>query len=94
MKRTFCDICGADVGDLDTVMYAWAKDVFYDLHDYPIEDICPECFKTLYCCIVMMKETGWKPDFHEKLNSDKIWDQEHAGYTLSKLQEATDLKLM
>lgn len=94
MKKTFCDICGKEVKELDTVMYAWPKDVFYDLNDYPIEDICPECFKMLCCCAVMMKETGWKPDFHEKLNSDSIWDQDHAAYTLSKLQDATDLKLM
>jgi hypothetical protein len=44
--------------------------------------------------MVMMKETGWRPDFHEKLNSDSIWDQDTAGYTLSKLEDATDLKLM
>ena len=93
MKKTYCDICGSEVKEIDTVVYPWSKEMFYDLNDYPIEDLCADCFKTLYCCAIMMKETGWRPDFHEKLNSDSLWDSDHAGYTLSKLQDKTGLKL-
>lgn len=93
MKKSYCDICGSEIKELEPALLFWKKDLFYDLHDNPIEDICPECFWMLCCCINMMKETKWRPDFHEKLNSDKIWDSDHAAYTLSKLEDKTGLKL-
>ena len=40
-----------------------------------------------------MKETGWKPDFHEKLDSESIWESDKAGYVMSDLQKKTGLKL-
>ena len=93
MKKIYCDICGKEIKELEPFMLSWKKDMFYDLNDYPIEDICPDCFWTLYCCLNMMKKTGWKPDFHEKLKSKSIYESDIAGYTLSELQDKTGLKL-
>lgn len=92
MKIVRCDICGKEIKKLP-VTEIWNKDVFTDMDDNPIEDVCEECFKMIYCCVNMMKETGWKPDFHEVLESGSIWNQEKAGYRLEDLQGKTGLKL-
>ncbi len=93
MKKSFCDVCGKEIEEIEPALLFWKKDVFVDLNDNWIEDICPDCFWTLYCCLNMMKETGWRPDFHEKLESESYWDRDIAGYTLSKLNDKTGLKL-
>lgn len=93
MKVIHCDICGKEVKSDSPIVDIWDKRVFIDMNDDPIEDVCKECFKMIYCCINMMKETGWKPDFHEKLNSESIHESDKAGYVLSGLQKKTGLKL-
>lgn len=92
MRKVFCDICGKEIekGKVET---CWPRGVVTELHDYPIDDICLECSGVLYACLIMMKETGWRPDFHEKLNSESIFESDCAGYTLSKLEDRTKLKL-
>lgn len=93
MKKSYCDICGKEIKELEPALLFWKKDMFCDLDDNWIEDICQECFWTLYYCVNMMKKTGWRPDFHEKLNSESIWESDIAGYTLSELKDKTGLKL-
>ena len=92
MKIIHCDICGKEVKSNSPIVDVWDKKVFIDMDDNPIEDVCEECFKILYCCINMMKETRWRPDFHEVLKSDNVWERDKAGYTLSDLEKQTNLK--
>ena len=92
MKVIHCDICGKEIKSDSPIAKIWDGELFYDMNDNPIEDVCDECFKIIYCCINMIKETEWKPDFHEKLNSDSVWDRDAAGYALSKLEDKTGLK--
>ena len=93
MKKIHCDICGKEVKSDSPIVDIWNKNVFIDTDDNPIEDVCEECFKMIYCCINMMKKTGWKPDFHEKLESDSVWERDMAAYALEKLEDKTKLKL-
>lgn len=92
MKVIHCDICGKEIRKHPEVDIL-NKNIFIDMDDNPIEDVCEECFKWIYCCVIMMKETGWKPDFHEKLDSKNIWESDKAGYVMSDLQKKTGLKL-
>lgn len=92
MKVTHCDICGKEIKSNSPMIDIWDKRLFIDMDDNPIEDVCEECFKTIYCCINMMKETKWKPDFHEVLESDSVWTRDIAGYKLCDLEEKTKLK--
>lgn len=92
MRLIRCDICGKEIKKIPEIEI-WNEDAFIDMDDNPIKDVCEECFKTIYCCVIMMKETGWKPDFHEKLNSESIWESDKAGYVMSDLEKRTGLKL-
>ena len=92
MKVIHCDICGKEIKSNSPIVDIWNKDVFIDMDDNPIEDVCEECFKIICCCINMMKETKWKPDFHEVLESGSAWNREKAGYKLSDLEDKTRLK--
>ena len=92
MKVIHCDICGKEIKSDHPVTDIWNKNVFIDMDRNPIEDVCEECFKIIHCCINMMKETKWKPDFHEVLKSDSLWTRELAGYKLSDLEDAMNLK--
>lgn len=93
MKVTRCDVCGKETKESFRLFDMFGNPFFKDLDDNPIEDMCEECFKWIRCCVIMMKETGWKPDFHEKLKSESIWESDKAGYTLEDLQKKTGLKL-
>lgn len=93
MKVIHCDICGKEIKSDKFVGDIWNTNMFVDMDNDPIEDVCEECFKMIYCCVSMMKATGWRPDFHEKLNSESIWESDIAGYKLADLQEKTGLKL-
>jgi hypothetical protein len=92
MKIIHCDICGKEVKSNSPIVDVWDKKVFIDMDNDPIEDICEECFKILFCCINMMKETRWRPDFHEVLESNDVWKRDKAGYTLCDLEKQTKLK--
>lgn len=93
MKVTRCDVCRKETEKSFRLYDMFDKPFFKDLDNNPIEDMCEECFKWIRCCVIMMKETGWKPDFHEKLKSESIWESDKAGYTLEDLQKKTGLKL-
>ena len=92
MKVIHCDICGKKVESDSPIVDVWDKRLFIDMDGKPIEDVCEECFKIIYCCINMMKETKWKPDFHEVLRSDDAWTREISGYKLCELEDVTKLK--
>lgn len=92
MKVIHCDICGKEVKSDSPITRIWDRDVFIDMYDNPIEDVCEECFKMIYCCINMMKETGWRPDFHEVLESNNAWTREKAGNKLYDLKNKTRLE--
>lgn len=92
MRKIHCDICGKEIKNSSPIVDVWNKDTFIDMDDNFIEDVCEECFKIIYCCINMMKETGWKPDFHEVLESDNVWTRDIAGYKLSDLEDKTGLR--
>ena len=91
MKAIYCDICGKKIDKYHTVD-TWNKDMFADMSAYPIEDVCEECFKIIYCCVNMMKETKWKPNFHEVLKSENAFSRDVAGHILSNLEEKTGLE--
>lgn len=93
MKVIHCDICGKEIKSDNPINKIWDNELFMDTDGDYIEDVCEECFKWIYCCINMMKKTGWRPDFHEKLESDSVWERDMAGYALEKLEEQTRLKL-
>ena len=92
MKKIHCDICGKEIKSDALINKVWNSDLFIDKDEDFIEDVCEECFKTILCCINMMKYTKWKPDFHEVLKSDDVWTRDVAGYTLSDLEDMTKLK--
>ena len=87
MKKIHCDICGKEIKSDNPINKIWDSELFIDKDDDYIEDVCEECFKTIICCINMMKYTKWKPDFHEVLNSNSIWTRDMAGYTLCDLEK-------
>ena len=87
MKKIHCDICGKEIKSDSSINKIWDSELFIDTDDEYIEDVCEECFKTILCCINMMKETKWKPDFHEVLKQDDIWKREMAGYKLCDLEK-------
>ena len=91
MKVVHCDICGKEIKKLP-LADIWNKDVFTDTHNNPIEDVCEECYKMIYCCVNMMKETGWRPDFHEVLESDNVWTREKSSNKLYDLEKKTGLE--
>ncbi len=96
MKIIHCDICGKEVKSHDPIVDIadiWNKNLFMDINHRYIEDVCDECYKYIHCCINMMKETKWRPDFHEVLESDNLWDREVAGNKLYDLEKQTGLKL-
>lgn len=93
MKKIYCDICGQEIKDHKKVVDFGSTDLFYDLDEHRIDDVCRECYSTIDYCINMMKRVDWRPDFHEKLNSESIWDSDRAGYTLSELEDKTGFKL-
>ena len=87
MKKIHCDICGKEIKSDSSINKIWDSELFIDTDDEYIEDVCEECFKTILCCINMMKETKWKPDFHEVLKSDDIWEKDIAEYKLYNLKK-------
>ena len=92
MRKIHCDICGKEISSDDLITKLWDSQVFIDLDENHIEDVCAECFKIMHCCINMMKETGWRPDFHEVLKSDDVWKRDMAGYKLYDLEKQTGLE--
>ena len=87
MKKIHCDICGKEIKSDSSINKIWDSELFIDTDDEYIEDVCEECFKTILCCINMMKETKWKPDFHEVLKSDDIWKKDIVEYKLYDLKK-------
>lgn len=90
MKVVHCDICGKEIKNNSP----WTKESFCNMDGNLIEDVCDECYKWIYCCINMMKETGWRPDFHEKFAFNSTFGIEKTEYVLSDLENQTGLKLM
>lgn len=91
MKKIYCDICGKEMRRAFLPSEKF-KDIFNISEEETIEDMCEECFMTIYCCVRMMKKTKWKPDFHEVTKSDNIWTRDLAGYELSDLRDKTGLQ--
>lgn len=92
MKKIHCDICGKEIKSDNPINKIWDSKLFIDKDKDYIEDVCEECFKTILCCINMMKETKWRPDFHEVLESDDVWERDKAGYVLSELEDKFNIK--
>lgn len=92
MKKIHCDICGKEIKSHSPMNKIWDSELFMDLDDCYIEDVCEDCFRVILCCINMMKETKWKPDFHEVLESESIWDRDVAGYKLYDLEKKFGVK--
>ena len=93
MKKIHCDVCGKEIKSDDAIVKVWDDKLFVDRDYHYIEDVCEECFKTILCCINMMKETKWTPDFHEVLKVDDIWKSDVAAYALSDIKEKFSIKL-
>ena len=87
MKVIKCDICGKEIKSDSPIANIWDKNLFIDTDDNFIEDVCEDCFKTMFGCINMMKYTKWRPDFHEVLRSDDIWKRDVAGYALCDIEK-------
>lgn len=92
MKKIHCDICGKEIKSDNPMNKIWNSELFIDTDDDYIEDVCEECFKVILCCINMMKETKWRPDFHEVLKSESLWDREVAEYKLYDLEKKFNVK--
>lgn len=92
MRVIHCDICKKEIKSDSPINKIWDSELFIDKDNNNIEDVCEECFKIIYCCINMMKETKWKPDFHEVLKSGDLWTRDISGYVLSDLEDMTGLK--
>lgn len=85
MKKIFCDICGKEITKSNET---WK----YELRsnegnsrvscNKTLEDVCEKCATIIHCCVSMMCECGWEPDFHESLNSDNFYESEKAAYKL------------
>lgn len=93
MKAIYCDICGKEIRSDRPMTEVWDSKLFIDTDNNYIEDVCEGCFKWIYCIVNMMKKTGWRPDFHEKLESNSIFERDMAGYALENLEEHIRLKL-
>lgn len=87
MKKIHCDICGKEIKSDSSINEIWDSELIIDKDDKYIEDVCEGCFKIILCCVNMMKETKWKPDFHEVLKSDEIWKSDIAEYKLYDLKK-------
>lgn len=87
MKKVHCDICNKEVKSDNPINKIWDSELFIGTDDEYIEDVCEECFKTVLCCINMMKYAKWRPDFHEVLKSDDIWKRDVAGYALCDIEK-------
>lgn len=92
MKKIHCDVCGKEIKSDNPMNKIWNSELFIDTDDDYIEDVCEECFKVILCCINMMKETKWRPDFHEVLKSESLWDREVAEYKLYDLEKKFNVK--
>ena len=92
MKKIHCDICGKEIKSDNPMNKIWNSELFIDTDDDYIEDVCEECFKVILCCINMMKATKWRPDFHEVLKSESLWDREVAEYKLYDLEKKFNVK--
>lgn len=92
MKKIHCDICGKEIKSDNTINKIWNSELFIDTDDDYIEDVCEECFKVILCCINMMKETKWRPDFHEVLKQDDIWKRDVAGYALYDIEKKFNIE--
>ena len=90
MRRIFCDICGKEIvkpnetWQLGLMANEGNKRVSYNKI---LVDVCESCATTIHCCVSMMKECRWEPDFHEVLESDSVWERDKAGYKLSELED-------
>lgn len=101
MKKCFCDICGKEINNNKNYSLKINKKEYFfnnnivlkDKDDEKLnldyEDVCPECIAKFYACVTMMKEVNWCPDFHEKLESDSIYERDKAGYIISDIEELT-----
>ena len=93
MRKVYCDICGKEIVDYNPVDFG-SSDLFYDINGRPIVDVCRQCFSTLYCCINMMKETGWRPYFVDAVVNRDPEKHKKALNTLHELEDRTGLKLI
>lgn len=90
MKKIFCDICGKEIKKSNET---WKQELRANennkrvSYDETLEDVCESCATIIHCCVSMMKECGWQPDFHEVLESDNVWERDKAGYKLSELED-------
>ena len=90
MKKIFCDICGKEIVNSNKT---WKQELVANENNKRVSynesliDVCEYCATIIHCCTFMMKKCGWKPDFHEVLESDSVFEREKAGYELSKLED-------
>ena len=68
MRKIFCDICGKEIKpDNET----WRQQLRANNGNLRISfdksfcEICEGCATKIHCCVSMMKEHDWEPDFHE-----------------------------
>ena len=90
MKKIFCDICGKEIVNSNET---WKQELVANENNKRVSynesliDVCESCATIIHCCTSMMKECGWKPDFHEVLESGSAFEREKAGYKLSELED-------
>lgn len=75
MRKIYCDICGKEIA---SEKETWSIGVVANSDNLTIsynelrKDVCELCAIELSNCILMMREVGWRPDFHEAYKSDNI----------------------
>ena len=90
MKKIFCDICGKEIVNSNET---WKQELVANENNKRVSynesliDVCESCATIIHCCTSMMKECGWKPDFHEVLESGSVFEREKAGHKLSELED-------
>lgn len=90
MKKIFCDICGKEIVNQNET---WKQELIANENNKRVSynktliDVCESCATVIHCCVSMMKECDWKPDFHEVLESDSVWEREKEEYKLSELED-------
>lgn len=91
MKKIYCDVCGKEIQNHENVWILGLNPTKDSGFDMTQNDVCKDCSAIIYNCVSMMKETGWKPDFHEKLNSNDSFESDRADYVLYEIERQTGI---
>ena len=88
-RKIFCDICGKEIVKINEI---WKYKLIANKNNERVSynetlgEVCESCATIIHCCVSMMKECKWEPDFHEVLDQDDAWESETATYKLEEFK--------